>query len=211
MFQKFIDGQYRRPTGPIGLWIGGKMAQQHRPENLWTINLLDIQPSDHILEVGFGPGIAVAEAANRATQGLVAGVDFSKTMVAAAKNRNATGIRTGKIDLRYGDATQIPFAENSFDKAFSIHSIYFWPDPVAALREIWRVLKSNGLLILTVLPKEKWNPNDPENAGTPDCKPYSGNDLNRMLGQAGFRATRVEADPNVKTPSNFSVSGRKLL
>ncbi len=165
MWQRYIDGQYRQPTGPVGRWIGNKMAQQHQPENLWTVNLLDVQPSDHILEVGFGPGIAIKEVARRASQGFVAGIDFSRTMVAAARKRT--------------------------------------------LREINRVLKTGGLLILTVLPKEKWNPANPDAAGTPECKPYSGDELKTMLGESGFSDLRIEADARSDVPSNFSVTGRK--
>ena len=209
MWQKYIDGQYRQPTGPIGRWIGGKMARQHQPENYWTVNLLDVQPTDHILEVGFGPGIAVEAVVSHATNGLVAGIDFSQTMVSAARKRNAAAVRAGKVDLRYGDAAHLPFAANTFDKAYSIHSIYFWPDPTAVLTGIHNVLKPDGMLMLTVLPKEKWNPENPELAGTAECKPYYGEDLKALLTKVGFRDLKIEADPNPATPSNYSVIGRK--
>jgi ubiquinone/menaquinone biosynthesis C-methylase UbiE len=209
MWQKYIDGQYRRPSGLVGRWIGSRMARQHQPENGWTVNLLDVQPTDRILEIGFGPGIAVEAVARRASAGLVAGVDFSPTMVAAARRRNAQAVRRGTVDLRHGDAARLPFADNSFDKGYSIHSIYFWPDPLAALREVCRILKPAGLFILTVLPKAKWNPDNPDLAGTPECKPYSGEELAALLTQAGFTDTRIEADPNPEFPSNYSVIARK--
>jgi SAM-dependent methyltransferase len=209
MWQRYIDGQYRQPSGIVGRWIGRKMAQQHQPENRWTVDLLDVQPADHILEIGFGPGIAVEAVAQKAVNGRVAGVDFSRTMLAAARQRNTEAIRSGKVDLHYGDAAQLPFADASFDKAYSIHSIYFWRDPLAALAEIQRVLKPGGRLILTVLPKEKWNPEHPELAGTPDCIPYTGDDLKTMLGKVGFSEMRVEADTNPAAPSNHSVIGVK--
>jgi len=208
MWQKYIDGQYRKPSGIVGRWIGRKMARQHQPENLWTVNLLNVQPTDHILEIGFGPGFAVEQVARRASR--VCGVDFSPTMVAAASARNAAAIRAGKVDLRQGDAAHIPFEDATFDKAYSIHCVYFWPDPLMALREIHRVLKPGGLLILTVLPKEKWNPENPELAGTPECTPYSGDDLQRMLGSAGFTDMRITADTHPAHASNYSVAGRKL-
>ncbi|MFN8448275.1 MAG: class I SAM-dependent methyltransferase [Anaerolineae bacterium] len=132
MWQKYIDGQYRQPTGLIGRWIGSRMAQQHRPENQWTVNLLDVQPIDHILEVGFGPGIAIHEVARRAA--FVGGVDFSRAMLTSASKRNASAIREGMVDLRLGDAARLPFADASFDKAYSIHSIYFLALPAARPR-----------------------------------------------------------------------------
>ncbi len=209
MWQRYMDGQYRQPSGLVGRWVGRKMARQHQPENLWTVNLLDVQPDDHLLEIGFGPGIAVEAVAQRAPTGLVAGVDFSATMVALARQRNAAAIRAGRVDLRQGDAAHLPFADAAFDQAYSIHSIYFWSNPALALREIHRVLKRGGRLILTVLPKEKWNPENPDAAGTPDCIPYTGSDLKRLLLSTGFSDITIASDLGDKFPSNYSVIGCK--
>lgn len=203
MWQKYIDGQYRQPTGLIGRWIGSRMAQQHRPENQWTVNLLDVQPMDHILEVGFGPGIAIQEVARRAA--FVAGVDFSRAMLTSASKRNTSAIREGMVDLWLGDAARLPFADASFDKAYSIHSIYFWRYPLLVLGEIRRVLKPGGWLILTVLPKDLWNLDDPDSAGTPDCTPYSGGELKTMLTKVGFADLTIASDPRREFPANFSV------
>ncbi len=209
MWQKYIDSQYRQPTGLVGRWVGNKMAQQHGAENAWTVELLDLQPSDRVIEIGFGPGIGIEAAASLATRGLVAGVDLSRAMVAAARRRNIEAVRAGKVDLRHADAAHIPYPDESFNKAFSIHSIYFWREPVLALIEIYRVLKPNGLLALTVLPKEKWSPDETGALGAPDCRPYSGDELLIMLSDAGFTGACIEVDPTPGVPANFSVMGRK--
>jgi ubiquinone/menaquinone biosynthesis C-methylase UbiE len=208
MFQRYLDGQYRRPSGLVGRWVGAKMAEQHQPENQWTINLLDLQPNDKVLEVGFGPGIAVQAAAERAN--FVAGVDFSKTMVGAASRRNAEAIRAKRVDLLLGDAKQLPFEDNFFDKAFSIHSIYFWQEPLTALKEIYRVLKPKGKVVLTVLPKERWNEGNPDApVGTPECRPYTGEELSNLLRQAGFSQTQIKSDANRELRSNYSVIAQR--
>src|SRR5688572_25002621 len=100
MLQRIIDSQYRRPSGLLGRWIGRRMAQQHVPENMWTVSLLEAQPHDRILEIGFGPGLAVEELAPKVTEGLIAGIDFSRVMVAAANTRNAEAVRAGRVKLR---------------------------------------------------------------------------------------------------------------
>jgi ubiquinone/menaquinone biosynthesis C-methylase UbiE len=210
LFGKYIDGQYRRPTGLMGRWIGGKMAQQHRPENRWTVALLDPQSADQILEIGFGPGIAIQALARRVPRGLVAGIDFSRTMVAVACRRNAAAVKAGRVRLRYATADHLPFAGNSLDKAFGIHTIYFWSQPQAVLRELHRVLKPGGKLVITVLPKEKWGGDDPDAVvGTPECRPYTGAEIARMMIDAGFATTRIVADTELQRPSNFSVIGMK--
>jgi len=210
MFQKMIDDQYRRPSGWLGRWIGRKMAQQHIPENEWTVHLLNPQPEDRILEIGFGPGIAIERVAPHLKEGHIAGVDFSQTMVKAARKRNAKAVEAGHVDLRYGDVLHLPFSDGSFDKVYSIHSIYFWPRPVDGLREIYRVLKTGGTLILTILPKEKWGTGDPDKpVGTPECRPYSGEELREMLAEIGYVDIQIVVEEKAVSPSNFSLVARR--
>jgi ubiquinone/menaquinone biosynthesis C-methylase UbiE len=209
-YARFIDGQFRRPSGLLGRYIGAGMARDHQPENQWTVACLDPQPGDRILEIGFGPGVAVEALAARLTAGQVAGIDFSRTMVGAARRRNAAAVRAGRVDLRHGDAAQLPFPDQSFDKVFGIHTVYFWPRPALVLREAWRVLRPGGLMLLTILPREKWNPNDPDApAGTPQCRPYTAAELMALYAAAGFGEPRLQADPNPRHPSNCCVSARK--
>src|SRR5438477_6922689 len=109
------------------------MAQQRVPENAWTVALLDAQPADRILEIGFGPGIAIEALARVVTRGHVVGIDYSHAMVAAASRRNGPAIRAGYVALQYGEAARLPFSNAAFDKAYGIHTIYFWPDAPAGL------------------------------------------------------------------------------
>jgi ubiquinone/menaquinone biosynthesis C-methylase UbiE len=210
--ERDLDSQYRCPSGEVGRSIGQAMAIDHLPENLWTVAQLNPQPADRILEIGFGPGVAIEELLKLVTEGVVAGIDYSQTMLDEAGKRNAEAIRAGRADLRYGEAAELPFADASFDKAFSIHSIYFWPEPMKALRELHRVLESGGLLVITMLPKDKWQQNPPGSPlgfGTPKCIPYLGSEVEYMMLEAGFSAIRMAADPKPMHLSNFSVLGTK--
>jgi hypothetical protein len=60
-----IVGQFHRPRGPVGHLVGWTMARRssNRERNIWAVSLLDVQPDDRVLELGFGPGIAIREAA----------------------------------------------------------------------------------------------------------------------------------------------------
>jgi ubiquinone/menaquinone biosynthesis C-methylase UbiE len=62
-------------------------------------------------------------------------------MVSQARARNATAIRDGRVDLRRGSVESLPFADDAFDKALAINSMQVWPDAVAGLRAIRRVMK----------------------------------------------------------------------
>ena len=150
MRASLLDGQSGHPTGIVGRMLGEQMVRQHRPETIWTFSLLDLKPEDHILELGFGAGKAIELVAAHANNGHVSGIDLSQEMVRAASRRNAQAIKAGQVALRHGDLTTLPFAENQFDKVFSIQTLYFWPDPPRALAEIFRVLKPGGVLIVTL-------------------------------------------------------------
>ena len=206
LYDTYISGQFRRPTGVVGRIIGGRMAQQHEPENEWTVALLSVQPTDHILEIGFGPGTTIQRLAALASEGQVAGIDFSHTMVRVARKRNAAAIKAGRVNLTYGNATNLPYSENSFDKALSIHALYFWPDALHVLQEIHCVLKPGGMLVLTLLPREKW-PGD--GMGTPDCRVYSANDVEKLMLGAGFSSTSIEPTPKNAQFRELAVLGVK--
>jgi SAM-dependent methyltransferase len=148
----FIGRQHRCPTGLVGRVIGERMARQHAPETRWTIALLDLAPTDRVLDIGCGAGRAIVLIAARTPHGHVCGVDLSGAMVRASSRRNAAAIAAGRVAVQQGDVAALPFVDQSFDKVTSIHTLYFWADPERALAEIGRVLKPGGQLALTLSP-----------------------------------------------------------
>jgi cyclopropane fatty-acyl-phospholipid synthase-like methyltransferase len=99
MIGRFIAGQLRKPKGFVGGLIGNGLARSNAHEARWTVSLLSIRPESRVLEVGFGPGVAVQYAAEQASRGLVAGVDFSEAMVQLARQRNRSAV-AGYRDVR---------------------------------------------------------------------------------------------------------------
>ncbi len=71
-------------------------------------------------------------------------------MLNEAIKRNATAIQAGRVDLRLGDVNQLPFDAGSFNKVLAINCIYFWEDPVKALRKIKSILRVGGIAAITV-------------------------------------------------------------
>ena len=76
------------------------LRPSNRKRNRWAVALLDVQPQDHILEIGFGPGLAIRELARRATDGFVLGIDHSEVMVRQAAVRNRAAVDQGRVELR---------------------------------------------------------------------------------------------------------------
>ncbi len=105
-----------------------------------------------MLEVGFGPGVIIQRLSELASAGHVAGIDQSWEMGEQARARNATAIQSGCVDLRHGSVQSLPFVDDSFDKAQAINSMQVWPDAVAGLREMRRVMKPGGRIALGFTP-----------------------------------------------------------
>jgi ubiquinone/menaquinone biosynthesis C-methylase UbiE len=180
--------QFRQPAGWLGR-LAGFLFRINREGINWTIGQLDIRPTDHVLEIGFGPGYGIQRAATLATQGRVAGVDFFQTMLEQASRRNAAAIDEGLVELCLGDATALLYPENTFHKAFATNVIYFWRDPLAYLQELYRVLKPGGRVALFVIAKENLLKFKLVTQ-TGVYQLYTGDDLVRPLTQAGFHQAR---------------------
>src|SRR5688572_12852582 len=89
--------QFHHPTGAAGHvagWIMGRRSS-NVARNRWAAQLLDVQPTDHVIELGCGPGVAIAALADRAVRGLVVGVDHSLVMIRQARRRNRAAVRAG--------------------------------------------------------------------------------------------------------------------
>ena len=128
------------------------MARMNEDCGAWVADQLKVGPNDHILEVGFGPGVIIQLLAKLASAGRVAGIDPSREMVEQARARNATAVRSGLVDLRGGSVENLPFPDNRFDKVLAINSMQVWPDALAGLRETRRVMKPGGQLALGFTP-----------------------------------------------------------
>ena len=128
--------------------IGHVMARETAEANRIALELLDLEPTDHVLEIGFGHGATIARVAAAVSGGLVAGVDTSAEMLRMATKRNRWSIARGLAELRLADARKIPYPDGRFDKVLSVHTVYFWPDLSGPLAEASRVLKPLGRLIL---------------------------------------------------------------
>lgn len=145
-----LAGQHGHPRGLVGRIVGEQMVRQHVPETTWALSLLDLKSGDQVLEPGFGAGRAIELAAAQVSTGHVYGIDLSQEMVRAASRRNARAIKAGRVTLRQGDIAALPYTDGQFDKVFSIQTFYFWSDPQRALTEVFRVLKTGGILVITL-------------------------------------------------------------
>ena len=176
--------QFAHPHGWVG-WIAGQlMAVRNRERSLWVLSLLDLHPGLRVLEIGFGSGADIRRVAQRVPQGLAAGIDLSETMLHLAAGKNREAIAAGRVELRCGPASRLPHSSDFFDRVFAINVAQFWDTPAETARELWRVLKSGGMVALAVQPRNK-------GAGEQTAID-TGARLVEALTAAGFRSVRSE-------------------
>ena len=154
-FKQFMAAQLRKPSG----WFGSlMMTRMLNRMNIAIVNStlarLDLQPQHNVLEIGFCGGAALSLVADQLTTGVATGIDFSSEMVSAAQSRFKTDIDNGRMRVQLGDVSRLPFPAASFDRVFTINTIYFWPDTQQGFSEIRRVLKPGGLAVIALRSRE---------------------------------------------------------
>jgi ubiquinone/menaquinone biosynthesis C-methylase UbiE len=150
----------------------------------WTLSLLEVKPSDRVLEVGFGPGVAIEQLSKIVTQGFIAGIDHSDEMLRQATRRNAEAVRSGRVVLAQASAAAPPAFDQPFDKIFTINSIHFWNDPVECLKRMRALLRAGGVMAVTLQPRMR--------TATDETAVVIGQEIGDKLKRAGFSSCNVK-------------------
>jgi ubiquinone/menaquinone biosynthesis C-methylase UbiE len=101
-----------------------------------------------LLDIGTGPAWLLLKIHQRSPAMRLVGIDSSSSMVAKARKNMAEAALSDVIEIREGNASQIPFVDRSFDIVVSQWSVHHWKHPVAALNDVYRVLKSGGYALM---------------------------------------------------------------
>jgi len=152
---RYAVSQFRQPRGLLGHVAGWIMATRasNRERNLWTLDILGIRPGQRILEIGFGPGYAIAQLLGRYPTAEVVGLDHSAPMFRQASRRNRKHLRAGRLILHCGDVREIRKLEGPFDRVYSSNVAQFWNDRVEVFRDIHALLAPGGRVATTYLPR----------------------------------------------------------
>lgn len=180
-----VVSQFRRPRGLAGRLVGWEMTLRpsNRKRSNWAVCLLDLQPTDRVPEIGFGPGLAIRDLARRATGGIVVGIDHSEAMAAQAARRNARAIRQARVSVMVASIESLPGFDRPFHKILAVNA---WAcGQTKASPERARGHAAAGRLIAIV--------SQPRCPGAmADTTPAAAAEIVGLLQSAGFVAIRVE-------------------
>jgi ubiquinone/menaquinone biosynthesis C-methylase UbiE len=183
-FSRFFSEQARKPTGLFGRLVMSIIFDKGNANiNRFVYELMSVRKDDHILEIGFGTGKLIYKMAKRIDKGLIEGVDFSSTMVSIAQRRNKKHIAKGKVKIIKGDFDEISFQKESFNKACSVNTIYFWPEPENTTKNIADILKPEGMFVVAF---EDIAQLEQKQLSNEVFRLYSKDDVKNLLINAGF-------------------------
>ena len=155
--------QLRQPSGFAAKLKSWAMASQNKTISSWAIEQLRIQPYQHILEIGYGNGGTLNEAAKKLGAGFIAGTDESVGSYQQAYKKNKRFIAQGLMQLHIGSVESLPYPVHYFHSIYLTNIYSSWHEPQYKFMQSGNLLKSGGKLITLFQPrswiteKEAWN------------------------------------------------------
>ena len=143
------------------IMVNGMNGGGHAAMSNWALESVEIAADEQILDIGCGGGANIARLLQRAPQGMVTGIDFSRVSVQKSTKVNTKAIQEGRCKVLEGNVANLPFEEDAFDLVTAFETIYFWPDIEHCFNEVKKVLKTGGRFVIV---------NESDGNGTMDAK-----------------------------------------
>jgi len=143
-----MKNQCRKPDGWLGRWLLRNMNKRHSGVTDWGLSHVAIPRDGAILDVGCGGGRTIAKLAAASGSGMVYGIDHSAESVGVALRLNAKLVTSGRVVIRQGSVSQLPYADDKFDMVTAVETHFFWPDLANDVREVLRVVAPGGMFVM---------------------------------------------------------------
>lgn len=143
----YVLRQARKPDRLFGRVMIRAMNQGHSRMTDWGLSQVTVGEGFAILDVGCGGGRTVQRLASM-TRGRVDGIDYAEGSIAASLAHNADLIKAGRVAIAKASVSKLPFPDNQFDLVTAVETQYYWPDLPGDMREVLRVLKPGGELMV---------------------------------------------------------------
>ena len=143
-----MASQCQKPTGFLGRLVLRLMNWRHSNVTDWGLQQITVRENDTILDVGCGGGRTLTKLSSAAYKGIVHGIDHAKESVATARRTNQQLIAFGRVSVEQASVSRLPFEDNTFHLVTAVETHFWWQDLNAAMKEIFRVLKPGGRLLI---------------------------------------------------------------
>ena len=194
----------RKPVGLGGKIMVAMMNLGHSPVARWGLRFLELAPDARVLDCGCGGGANIKRLLKLCPKGKVQGIDYSAVSVEKARKVNAGAIAAGQCTVQQASVAELPFEAEQFDVVTAFETVYFWPELAQNFREVYRVLKPGGTLLIC---NESNGDTDKDKKWTEiigGMTIYKDAELKTYLEQAGFHEVRIH-----KKKSWLCITARK--
>jgi len=189
-----IVGLYRRPTGWLGRLVARRMNISHSTLTDWGLKHISVGKHFIILDIGCGGGSTIRKLAGIATDGKVYGIDYSEESVKISRKTTRKLIKAGHVKVQHGSVSNLPFLNSMFDLVTAVETHYFWPDLINDLKEVMRVLKPGGMLIIIGGDYRGGKYDKPKWIALGDMAYYSIKEFRGLLSAVGYSEIEVFED-----------------
>jgi ubiquinone/menaquinone biosynthesis C-methylase UbiE len=176
--------QFAKPTGFFGRILAKGMALGHRDFYKNTAKVLNLKHDDKYLEIGFGSGLFINKYASHVAR--IAGLDCSEDMVKLAISINRNLIKSGKAEFVQGNVLSLPWKNDEFSVVVGIETFFFWPEQIASLKEIYRVLAPDGRLVIEISYNKEDGLDHTKHIKKMNLNLYSADEMTKMFKESGF-------------------------
>ena len=184
IFQRYLARQLSNPTGIVGKFVLGPLWNKRNAQlNEVAFARLELKKDDRVLDIGFGGGYLLERMATVVTNGFLAGVDVSETMVSLCERRYKPLVEAGRLEVKCAAAELIPYPSGHFSKVCTVNSLFYWKDTRQAMSELCRVLEKGGRLVVCLTCKKCLENRSFARHG---IILYEDNEVCRIMGEAGF-------------------------
>lgn len=150
---KAIASQLSHPKGEMGIDVAATMHESNLSMTKKAIEMMHVEAGERVLELGHGSALHVEHVLAGAENIQYTGLEVSALMHAEAKKHNAQWMDAGKAAFFLYEGEKAPFESGSFDKIFTVNTIYFWADPLNTALELSRLLAEEGSLVVAFAQK----------------------------------------------------------
>ena len=190
--------QFAKPTGFFGKILAKGMARGHKQFYKNALKAINPKKDDEYLEIGFGSGIFIKKYMSHVSK--IAGIDHAEDMVKLASNINRKLVESGKAEFKQGCASSLPWADNEFTVVAAIEVFFFLNETEKTLKEIFRVLKPGGRLIIEMAYNKDDGVDHKKIIKKTNLKLYSGEEMKKLLKKAGFNEIIIEYYKAIRVP-----------
>lgn len=195
LFKDYVS-QTRKPQGRLGKIMLNGMNSGHAKMADWAISHLQTIAPEKLVDLGCGGGRNVSALLKRYPSAKGTAVDYSDLSVEKAKAFNEGVISKGRLEVKQGDVSSLELPDGAYDLATAFETIYFWPGLEKCFKEVARILKEDGLFLIS-------NESDGEDATSlkfekiiDGMKCYTPEQISEALKSAGFSKVTTDHHPN---------------